>query len=909
MTTEQKYSRTSATTHRPAITPPALRTLPLQVRPLPGEPLDSWYQTYAHRLGATVGELLTALGLQPDQRFVVDHTTLLHQDEADRVARLTGVSTRDLHAMTLRQFAGHMVSLESTRRAVTRSVWWGRGAGSRFCSQCLTERDGRWLLRWRLSWVFACTRHNSLLHDHCAHCGTVARKKTLRPACELPPAQCTTLSCGADLRAVQPLPLAADDPILSAQRSIDTMIDAIETHRTDELAVPPSVAFTDLRAVGGWLLRQGETDDFNAYGPQATRAWSTAQTRYQQTGLRPSQFPPIDAALMGALVTRAQALITEQDTDAATLEIRRLMLRSPRRVHVCPPGLDQQWQRLTTATRALFIRAGDIDRGHIDRLRLRSCTASARLPAEDGSAATTRARHLPQLLWPRWTIRLMPAQGFHSDPFRAVMSLSLLIPGDGRRPVTRAASHLHPHISRVLISSTLQRLSQQGHHSLIPTLCELAERLDRHGSPIDYEHRRSVITPDMLSQTDWQRLCRDTEVHPGKGTRFTHAQRYLLQRLTGCDLTSPTHPRKFRDANDRSLFLDFITTLTTPMRHALDQHAEHHLHDLGIDEPLQWEPPRNWAPSLNPPGREPDDIDTDRLRNMIVNDSRPLGDVARELDTGIEHVRLVVEGLPRASNARVGVLRPGEAWKRREHARTILTRQFLDCEYIQQGKDLRQIGAETNIPRHIVAEIAKEAGYALTSGRRRIVIDEQWLRQQYVEKLRSFPDIATECGVSEMTVTRCARQYGISAREPGITSHPQMIHRLDRSIPRDVRRAVESGLHGWQRLFRFRAVMEFPTVSAAARELGINQATLIHQLQRLEHDVGNQLYTRSTVAVDQRPTRRGAALLRALDRPEVRKHLDVASTVGTKAGGQQPRKNHAKRVVNYRETTRKEKEK
>jgi hypothetical protein len=35
-------------------------------------------------------------------------------------------------------------------------------------------------------------------------------------------------------------------------------------------------------------------------------------------------------------------------------------------------------------------------------------------------------------------------------------------------------------------------------------------------------------------------------------------------------------------------------------------------------------------------------------------------------------------------------------------------------------------------------------------------IDEQWLREQYVVKRRSFTDIAAECGISEMTAP-CSR--------------------------------------------------------------------------------------------------------------------------------------------------------
>ncbi len=53
--------------------------------------------------------------------------------------------------------------------------------------------------------------------------------------------------------------------------------------------------------------------------------------------------------------------------------------------------------------------------------------------------------------------------------------------------------------------------------------------------------------------------------------------------------------------------------------------------------------------------------------------------------------------------------------------------------------------------------------------------------------------------------------------------------------------------------------MSYPTLTDAAAALGINIATLIEQLQRLEHDVGTTLFHRTTPASEpQRPTRRGA---------------------------------------------------
>ncbi len=65
-----------------------------------------------------------------------------------------------------------------------------------------------------------------------------------------------------------------------------------------------------------------------------------------------------------------------------------------------------------------------------------------------------------------------------------------------------------------------------------------------------------------------------------------------------------------------------------------------------------------------------------------------------------------------------------------------------------------------------------------------------------------------------------------------------------------------------------------------------------------------QLYTRATVGRPMRPTRRGAALLRALEHPNAQIHLDAAATRGNKASDQQSRKNGKPNVINYRQSRR-----
>jgi DNA-binding transcriptional LysR family regulator len=69
--------------------------------------------------------------------------------------------------------------------------------------------------------------------------------------------------------------------------------------------------------------------------------------------------------------------------------------------------------------------------------------------------------------------------------------------------------------------------------------------------------------------------------------------------------------------------------------------------------------------------------------------------------------------------------------------------------------------------------------------------------------------------------------------------------------------------------------MTYPTLTEAASGLEIDLATLIEQLQRLEHDIGAPLFHRATPASEpQRPTRRGTQLLRSLRRPDIQAVLN-----------------------------------
>ena len=546
------------------------------------------------------------------------------------------------------------------------------------------------------------------------------------------------------------------------------------------------------------------------------------------------------------------------------------------KIPVRPRGMaTQRWTKLSGQARARFLRAADPSLPPIQRIRHRSGTPLACLPRDSTQALAARARHIPQALWPGWTIRLMPAKESLDAPFRNAIAACLLLPGNPAPNVPEALTELHAHRSQPALNGVLRPLVARGYESVLSAVSYLAAYLDTHGAPIDYQRRRDLIPLEVITDTEWQDLCGRAGAHPGRPRasrgetrRLLDARRYLYHLLTGADLHDPRHKLAFRTGLDHNRYYEFTDPMTAPLRAALYEHASQMLDRLGIDEPVTWEPPPDCCSGLALPGRDPADIDLRALHELVVLQKLPVGQAAGQLRTTTYHVRFALESIPRAAR-QWGRSTPPSAWILRHQAPQILTREFFEREYLQAGKRLRQIAAETGFYRPLVAHYAHKAGISLAHSPPPKDIDKDWLREQYLDRQRPYADIAAELGVAVMTVYDAARRYGITSRAPGVHSFPQMITKLGKDTPRDVRRAVEGGLQGWHRLRRFQIAMTFPTIEAAATSLGAHQSALVHQLRRLERDIGATLYHPSTPRQSMRPTRRGAALLHALDRPDV----------------------------------------
>ena len=286
----------------------------------------------------------------------------------------------------------------------------------------------------------------------------------------------------------------------------------------------------------------------------------------------------------------------------------------------------------------------------------------------------------------------------------------------------------------------------------------------------------------------------------------------------------------------------FRDTLPHPIVEQLHDHARHLLADHGIEEPLTWEPPWDWAPTgLTWPGPHPDETDTDRLHALVLQ-SQPITVIAAALSTTPQHVRLALRHDPLPAEKRpssLNQLKPRVGLLSPEHVRY----RYQDC-----GWSWQQIADEAGCSKHTAMDIGGQSSITSRPGGRpaSITIDPDWLRTEYLDKRRTVPDIAAELSASPQRVRDKAREFGIPLRSRGGASHAAALHSsIDPdACPRRLLAAFQ-GQYAIERVRRFIVIVEQMSITRAARAVGTTQTALTFQLARLEADVGRQLIERA----------------------------------------------------------------
>ena len=769
-----------------------VRTLPIRVPPIEGEALDSWLEATAHRTHTAFGDLLTAIGLSPYNGMgTTAWIVRLNPGEVATISAATGITFNLLETMTLQHYSGRAVRIEPDARVLSRAFPWGRGRGSRFCPACLDATGGRWQLRWRLGWTFACTIHNCLLADACPHCGAVQRRRThigeIIPQagrCSHPAPGAigrTPPRCGADLTTATVTAFDTDHPVIKAQRVVNTVLDRETVTFGIYQTLPQSRlnVLADIRAVAGRALAYATPQDLETVIPhdlnriyRATAEPVDSRSGPARTDTKPGLAAPARAATAAVGVVAALKVLDCPEVASAGDALRWLVTTSRARGSAVNATNIARGKNTSPVLTGVQLTALGPLLNPSDQLRYRIGTQLPHQPVPGAARTATLARRLPSMMWPTWSLPLA-IQNCHQWQLRPALSIILLLV-NSRLNLDEAAGAIDSRIEGNAVSRVLQLLEKQDKWPRVrAALIRMADYLADHGVPIDYQRRRQLDHTMLLPDKVWAQICRDTATPGPQPVRARIARCFLFERLSG--QRASTSRWALDDSAFRTKTADFSRHLTPELAQALNEHAQEFLACHGIDdEPVAWHPPSGILDGLDLPGPDPATVHMAELHRVMAVDGIKLGTAAHRLNTSLDTVRYLLEiyPVPRPDPA------PGESlptYYNRAYAtaKTALPQELLTGFYEHQRMSLRDIAAAVGVSRQSVARLANDYGLRLREpGRQaRTTIDRDWLYDQYVNKRRALPEIAEEAGMSTANMARWAKTHAIPMRGRGGGSH------------------------------------------------------------------------------------------------------------------------------------------
>ncbi|KUF15774.1 TniQ family protein [Streptomyces silvensis] len=872
------------------------RTLPIRLAPLPGEALDSWFEATAHRLHTPLTHLLPQLGLSPRRSrsnrtadIPTDWTVLLRPAEAHAVAAATGTAPDQLTAMTLEQYNHRAVEIDTATRQVMRQVLWGRARGSRFCPDCLRDNGGRWPLPWRLGWTFACTTHQRLLADLCPHCGHIPRQSShplhvipQQGLCAAPLAangrRSTRARCHTALTAAESRHLGPDHPALLAQLALDEIIasDTIGSGIYTGRPQPVRTVLADMHSVAVRALNAPSLSNLVGFVPadlldayEGVRALKPGQSSIANPPKRLGFMTPPSAITTAVSLTAAVRVLATNDVQDAA-ETLRQFLPNARKFHgqLSPTSIDRWGHACSPVIKAVRLAAVGPLLRPTDQLRYR---VASPFPGQHTSPDRVAERHrfVPTMFWPTWSLLLQPGTGLLPRVMRPALSAALLFVGSRLEyaSATRLLAGRERSNTRHIIQ---QMFSDPQWRTIATALVRLADHLDTHPVPIDYQRRRKLDYTDLLPKEVWDTISRNTGILPGRLVRSKLARAFLFERLSG--MPTDRAPSRFRinTAPERSLLAGFIADLTPDLATELETVAQDFLRAHGIAEPTTWQPPKILLTGLPLPGTDPDVVEVNRLHELVRRPDACIGRVAQALGTTIETVRYVLSEQPAPPPPKT-LAQARATGDMRRWARTVLPKEEFARLYHDQQLSLRKIADQHGIGLKVITALGREYGILTrqSGGPIPTPIDREWLYDQYVVQQRTLGQIAADLDMSDTNLLRRAHQLGIPMRPGGGPSHADALSvRAQAKAAPPILGKVLTGTGAHERLRRFAAAADHRSMQAAARELGLASSTLVLQINRLERELGGLLFHRANRKRPMVLTPLGERLLEAIRRQQ-----------------------------------------
>lgn len=830
--------------------------LPITVTPEPGEALDSWLEAYARRLSVTNHVFLSFIGLGgANPASMVQQLT---REQADVLHQVSGVSGQALTAMTLQPFEGLTVHFRASRRGLARPpAWRFHGSSSRYCPMCLAQTAGRWPLAWRQPWSFACTVHRCLLLERCPACQQTVRAHGISVGGPTRPAGCTRgryhahssgrsrIPCGFCLAEAPVVSLPPDGLLLAAQQHTDVLL--------REVTIRPDAArqrLQDLYALG-WRALAGTARYPQAAPPVVSQV--LAEIGDEIGGRVPAQTNAQEATDVRSIgVGTTLAYLAAPDPRPVEPALLDWILDVDQQLGppTSPATRAHRWKTASSRLTGQVLARLDPDLRFLSRMRYGTASPHGYWRQLTEAQVQQRAAAIPSMLWPSWTMRLLPAalQAPRSVArFRQAASILVTLPGTSLTFSTAADLLGHPATG---FSRLPRLLGDDPYHAVVSALTQLAWALDEQISPIDYARRRRLITEstveldadglhDVYGQLGWRH---------GDRVRSRQIRWYLLSLLHGSD-----HRDGGSSSNDVSAAATDAFRLRMPhlLRTFLHDQARANLTRLGIDEPVRWEPPLDWATLATSPGFTPDVIDQ-QLRGQEPHVQAPpaarsgLRGLAQRLGLSSQQLALYCESRDISLAPSQHDQTPQRAARVRKPRTGVLAPDQLRALYERQHKTQVEIAGMARCSTALVAKALREARIPIRQRRPDGALERAapraWLEHQYRDLGRSTPDIAREFGVDKNDVIKLLRKYQIPRRSDGRPTNPFA------SLTAELSPAMKEISQTPNAVQRLRQIVRLPghrNLSAAAAALNTRPGTLSYQLSRIEHAAGFTIIERT----------------------------------------------------------------
>ncbi len=528
-------------------------------------------------------------------------TRWLSPAQSQSLAAVTGVPPESLEAMTLSRYDGAALRLDPESHRLDPKFPFGPLSRSRFCPACIRETDGRWQLRWRLGWSFACPRHDCLLVDFCTKCGK--HQRLTQPYRRRPTP--TTCRCGQPLGAVPTMRWPNDHAFSWAQRTIDTFIDSgantFGVFREHPGQLPE--ALDAVRSLTNRVLTSASVRPLRVKGLEGD---STAEVEVEY----------VSATARGTLNAKAPQSAIDM---AVGVTVALSVLRN---ATVSECGRAAQWfvegqnacaasgeigscARDSTVAAAIVLKARSDSMGPELQLRYRTATAMPCAPASGRKRIQKKAAHLPAAIWPEWASCLLTGRR-KTVVLREALSCATLLVGAANLKVAEVLQLLGVAVRPSLLTQQLSALSVTGSWKPVSlALVELSDFLEQAGGQINYDRRRRLDYSMLLdNDAPLQRLAEGAYLpllvnSPPMVNSLVATRCYLIERISGSPNLALSDYPEMDERELNTLVTAFRAGLAGTAVTALDQVAREFLAQQDVAEPVHWHPPLKLLKRLN----------------------------------------------------------------------------------------------------------------------------------------------------------------------------------------------------------------------------------------------------------------------------------------------------------------------